>query len=68
MAVGTLDEYRCIVHVESLSFDFHLAETHLLWNHLQNVTLLVEERYIEGIEVGSFSGPFGRRWYGECLL
>lgn len=57
VAVGTLDEHRLAVDEQLLVFDLHLAEAHLLWNDLHDVTLAVLHRGDERIEIRCLCRP-----------
>ena len=59
MTVNTLDKHGLSVHEQLGILDFHLAETYMLRDALQELVAIVE-RSIEGVEIWSFCRPLQR--------
>ena len=57
VAVCTLEEHSLAVDQHLAILDLHLAETHLLGNHLTDTTL-VRQRGVERIKIGNLCTPF----------
>ena len=62
VAVSTLDEDGLTIDKELSVLDFHLSESYALRRALQHVALLVEQRGLQGVEMGRFSCPFFGRF------